>query len=363
MKYIVSFPHIGNYYIVVSNLLRNILNNAEIEILIPKKTTKDTLNKGSNSSPDFICAPFKYNMGNYIEALENGANVLIQAGGGCRYGYYAEVQEQILRDLGYQFTYISLFEPEGINVINVFKKFKKLNPNLALKDFTYYGLLAIKSVYFLDEIEKYIRDNYVLVKDKIKLEKIYNQFLNNLKKVNSVKELDKLKKAVYCELKSLENISKEEQMSLLKVGIIGELYSLMEPFASFNLEKKLSKYNVKVKRYTTVTYLLFQKSKSQNKLIKKANKYIEYALGADGTESVAHTLELIEKGYDGIIHIKPFGCTPEENAIPILERISREQGIPIMYMTFDEQTSDVGVDTRIEAFYDMISMKKLNKII
>ena len=35
-----------------------------------------------------------------------------------------------------------------------------------------------------------------------------------------------------------------------------------------------------------------------------------------------------------------------------------------MYLTFDEQTSSAGINTRIEAFYDMIKARKqnLNKI-
>ena len=127
-KYIVSFPHLGNYYVPIYNLLKNILDLSTTEILIPKKITKRTIELGANVSPDFVCIPFKYNMGNYIESLEMGANVLIQAGGGCRYGYYAEVQEQILRDLGYDFTYITLLDDKRINVKGVYKKFKNLNP-------------------------------------------------------------------------------------------------------------------------------------------------------------------------------------------------------------------------------------------
>ena len=30
----------------------------------------------------------------------------------------------------------------------------------------------------------------------------------------------------------------------------------------------------------------------------------------------------------------------------------------VLYLTYDSQTSDTGLDTRIEAFYDMISMRK-----
>ena len=32
--------------------------------------------------------------------------------------------------------------------------------------------------------------------------------------------------------------------------------------------------------------------------------------------------------------------------------------IPTLYLTYDSQTSDTGLDTRLEAFYDMLAMKK-----
>ena len=48
--------------------------------------------------------PFKYTLGCFIEALDRGAEVIVQAGGGCRLGFYGEVQEAILRDLGYGST-------------------------------------------------------------------------------------------------------------------------------------------------------------------------------------------------------------------------------------------------------------------
>ena len=81
-KYRVGYPKLGNYYIPIYNLLNNLVDKENVEIILEDKMTPDIIKKGANNSPDFICTPFKYNMGNFINALENGANVLIQAGGG-----------------------------------------------------------------------------------------------------------------------------------------------------------------------------------------------------------------------------------------------------------------------------------------
>jgi predicted nucleotide-binding protein (sugar kinase/HSP70/actin superfamily) len=119
MKKIISFPHMGNYYIPMKYLLSHI---TKYEVMEAPSITKRTLEIGSKYSPDFVCIPFKYNLGNFIEALEKGANVLIQAGGGCRYGYYAEVQEQILKDLGYEFEFINILSIRKRGIIPFYKE-------------------------------------------------------------------------------------------------------------------------------------------------------------------------------------------------------------------------------------------------
>ena len=82
MNKIISFPHLGNYYHPFSKLL-TLLTEKEVRIAPP--ITKKTLELGTKYAPDTVCIPFKYNLGNFIESLENGANILFTAGGGCRY--------------------------------------------------------------------------------------------------------------------------------------------------------------------------------------------------------------------------------------------------------------------------------------
>ena len=192
-KYVISFPHIGNYYVPVYNLLSKLIDKDTTKILVPDKMSKNTIDIGSKFSPEYICVPFKYNMGNFIESLNKGANVLIQAGGGCRYGYYAEIQEQILRDMGYDFKYITLLDPEGVNIKKVYGRFKKINEKLKFKDFALHFIFAIKAINILDKFETYIRENIVFEKNKGELEKIHKNFLEELKYINSYKELYEFK--------------------------------------------------------------------------------------------------------------------------------------------------------------------------
>ena len=67
---------------------------------------------------------------------------------------------------------------------------------------------------------------------------------------------------------------------------------------------------------------------------------------------------LIDNKYDGIIHIKSFSCVPEINAMTTLSKISEDYNTPILYLSFDGQNNISNIDTKIEAFKDMIKAKK-----
>lgn len=352
MQKVISFPHMGNYYVPVEMMLKYLFK--DLKVIPSPKITKKTLDLGSKYSPDYVCAPFKYNLGNYIEALNSGANILIQAGGGCRYGYYAEIQEQILRDLGYEFEFIKLLR-DSIEPITLYKVCKRIGTTLSFRQFLYYVLLSIKMVKILDNFETYIRRNIGFETVPGTFEKTLNELLDAFQTVNSFKDLSKVEKTYD---KKFRNIKINKPADCLKVGVVGELYSLMEPFSNFFIEKELAKNNIQVDRYITITYLLFEKMKQADQTLKLAGKYLKYTIGADGTDSVEKSRVLAEKGYDGIIHVKPFGCMPEINAMPMMQKISNDYEIPIIYFSFDSQTSEIGIKTRLEAFNDMIIMRK-----
>ena len=76
------------------------------------------------------------------------------------------------------------------------------------------------------------------------------------------------------------------------------------------------------------------------------------------TTNIWYAQTCAEHGFDGVVHIKSAGCTPEIDIMPVLQNIGADHKMPILYLTYDAQTSDVGLMTRLEAFYDMIEMRK-----
>ena len=81
-------------------------------------------------SPEFACLPLKINLGNYLEALELGADTAIMVGGigPCRIGYYAQVQQEILQDLGVKMKIVVL-EPPDAHFRELWDKIASLKQN------------------------------------------------------------------------------------------------------------------------------------------------------------------------------------------------------------------------------------------
>ena len=69
----VTFPHMGSLAIPMKALLEE----AGLEVVLPPPTSKRTLTLGSRHAPEFACLPLKINLGNYLEALELGADTII----------------------------------------------------------------------------------------------------------------------------------------------------------------------------------------------------------------------------------------------------------------------------------------------
>lgn len=351
MDKVISFPTLDNYTYPAYYVLSHI---SKLKIIKPPKITTKTIELGSKYSPDFVCTPFKYTLGTLLEAIEMGANTLLQFGGGCRYGYYGELQRQIIKDLGYNVDLESLIIAGKTNLKRIYKILKKYDSSINIFKSIYYSLIGIKMVCYMDKIDDYIRSNIGFEVSKGSFENLKQEMLDEFSKVRSFYGLRK----VYKKYKKLfKKVEINKPKDCIKIGIIGELYTVMEPIANYELEKDLAKHNIEIKRYTNVSYLLFRKRKLVKKYLKKL-KNIKYRMGADAVDNIYHTKELCDLGYDGIIHIKSSFCTPEIGAMPIIKKIAAYNDVPILFFSFDTNTSEVGIKTRLEAFYDMLEMRK-----
>ncbi len=349
-KTIATFPHLGNYFVPLETLF---VAGLQVDYIVPPPITNRTLALGTRHSPDFVCTPFKYNLGNYIESLEAGANTLIQVGGACRLDYYGELHEQILRDLGYDFKFVNIGGTNLTKPITFFNILKGINPDMTLKNIARILPVVLKMVQFIDEAEDFIRKNIGFEVNAGEFDQAHKSFLQEMRSIRTKKELQSYF-AKYMDIFNSIEVNKPSKP--LRVGVIGEYYTIMVPFSNHFIEKELAKMGIVIDRWMNLTNSLIHDTRPVAK--EHIKNYATFDMGATAMYTIDKALQFAKKGYDGIIHVKSFGCTPETDAIPVLQNISADYKIPILYFSFDSQTSEIGIKTRLEAFYDMIIMRK-----
>lgn len=353
----ITFPHMGYFYIIGKTIFERLGH----DVVIPPPCTKKTLNLGTKYSPEFACLPLKINLGNYLEAVELGADTIIMGGGvgPCRFGYYAEVQREILAELGIGIKMVVL-EPPDVHFKEVWHKFKYLlNTSWmeAIKGF----YLAWQKTYTIDILEKELHKLRPVETKRGESDQIFNYYLKKIESADSSKIVNNTyDKAV----RELALVSRYKDKETIKIAIVGEIYTVLEPFVNFELEKILGNLGVEVYRplflsqwineHLLAGLLPIKGSKEAKKL---ASPYLNYFVGGHGRETVGLAVELKEK-VDGIIQIAPLTCMPEIVAQTLLINVSQDYGLPIMTIYVDEQTGKAGLTTRIEAFVDMIFRKK-----
>ncbi len=390
---IVSFPRMGGDTHLV---LEYMFNRLGVKSINPPPTTEKTLELGVKYAPETICLPLKINMGNYIESLEKGANILIHAGGcgPCRFGFYGSLAELILREeLGYDFQF-KIIEPPGAQGMQVFTDFfrffnpgkiapiflpvtKKITQSIA--SFSKRPWVELGALTLHDRVLwKIVKDSFfkkqafdLLDKEVLKT-RCYetnpgdttNAYKKARKYINQAQTTSEIEEARKEALNLIENVEQDKSRNVLKVGLVGELYILLEPFINYDIENWLGLRGIYIEKGVYVSDFISPSKEnavagtSYNTLIEKAKPYLSYMVGGEGLPTIGHTVLSAKHGFDGIVHLMPFTCMPETVAKQILPRVSNEENIPVLSLVIDEQTGKAGIETRLEAFIDLMKNRK-----
>jgi predicted nucleotide-binding protein (sugar kinase/HSP70/actin superfamily) len=343
--------------------MHGLLTDLGLDVLAPPPITKKTITLGVRHSPEFACFPLKINMGNFIEALEAGADTIVMAGGTgpCRFGYYAQVQREILRDLGYNFTMIVLEPPQG-QMSELTEKVKELCGERSWSEIMRAMHTAWRKIKAMDTIHAQSMKVRPRELERGATTKAYEQALAKLTDARTTREVEERMREG---LEIFSSIPVNRDKKVMRIGLVGEIYMLLEPYANLDLERVLGEMGVEVERSIYISHwikehlvlsTLHLKGSRQTK--KAAAPYLNHFVGGHGWESVGDTVRYARRGFDGVVHILPFTCTPEIVAQSILPTVSREQGIPVISFSLDEQSGEAGFITRLEAFMDLLKQRR-----
>ncbi|GBD98407.1 2-hydroxyglutaryl-CoA dehydratase, D-component [bacterium BMS3Abin07] len=353
-----TVPHMGLLSVAYTEILRK----HGVDMMPPPRPSVNTLNLGTRNSPEFACLPFKINLGNMIESLDNGADTILMPGGSgpCRFGYYGVVQEQILKSLGYEFNMTLTDNPDSLSgMVGTIRDISDIKDKKHA--FTVFYLILIKMA-ALDKAQSMYHWYKPREINRNESDKAYSGAVRTIGKATTYRELYRSWKEVK---KIFRDVKADMKHKPLKVGVLGEIFVVIEPFANMMFEKKLLDMGVEIVRGVWLSDWLNDRfrfkpfRKNQNKLAKKwAYPYLKYASGGESIESVGKTVKFSREGIDGVIHIMPFTCMPELVAATIMNRISTDMNYPVLSLTFDENVSEVNLQTRIEAFVDLLERRK-----
>ena len=359
----VAFPHMGNIYVAWGSALRRL----GVEPYIPPYSSKRTLSLGTKNSPESICLPYKLILGNFIEAIEGGADyvAMISSPGICRLGEYGAGIQNTLEDMGYHANYIELQLYDGVK--GMFRFLTELtgvkNPITILRAIVF----AFRKVFATDRMEtmlSFYRAREVKVGDA---EKAFKKGMKLIYEANHYRELKKAEK----EAKELmQKVEIDPKREILHVDLTGEIYLVQDPFSNQNIERELGKMGVQTRRTLTVSSFLrdaiipkmFVKGETHlERAFRLAKPYLSRDIGGDSLECVSDIVYANEKGKDGIIHISPFTCMPEIMSQNFCPAMRENCDIPILTLIMDEQSGKAGYITRLEAFVDLMRRRKRRK--
>ena len=354
----VTFPRLGESWRTFKMLLEDLGN----EVVVPPRPSKRTLDLGVRYSPEFACLPLKILTGTYLEAIELGADTIVTSGGvgPCRAGEYAMLHEKILQDLGYQIEMI-VFEPPRLHPISFLKNVWLLNrARHSVKAVISHVKRAWRKLQALDNAEKL---SHVIRPRETKrgtTSKVYRKVIEWIDQAYTTEQIIEAEAAA---LEALRNVPQDNSREILKVGIVGEIYVLLEPASNLEMEETLGHLGVEVERSMFLTGWTRDntwKETTEGLTVKEAAvPYLPELIGGHGRDSVGNTVLYAKRGFDGVIQIAPFTCIPEIVARTILTKVSADYNIPVLTFFLDEQTGKAGMTTRLEAFVDLMRRKRL----
>lgn len=160
--------------------------------------------------------------------------------------------------------------------------------------------------------------------------KIHKAFINSLRVYNNY-----------------ESGIKDEEFKF-NVALVGHPYNIYDSFSNMNIIKKLNTLGIGV---ITEEYV---ESECINNEVKKLFKKPFWSFAKN---SYGFSTYLIEnKKINGIIYISSFACGIDSIVVELIK--DRIGCLPFLVLKIDEHTGEAGIDTRIEAFQDMLERRK-----
>ncbi|AEV68110.1 hypothetical protein [Acetivibrio clariflavus] len=361
----ITFPHMGNMYVPIKVLL----DTVGIEYVVPPLNAKETMELGVANSPEFACLPFKTILGDLIYGIRNGADFILFGGGKgqCRFGYYGDLLSKIVENLNYDVKFVCL-DTTNMTVKGILEKISPLTEGKSAFDIIKGILYATKTVFLVDNLNRLAGYTRCREVNKGDTDRIISEFQKKVQKAHGYRNIIHVIKSAR---KQLSEIPVDRKKKTLKVAIVGEIYAASHPGINFEIEKKLGNMGVEVHNFLGISKWILNHFiinnlpvKIKDKLLAAGREFINTDdIGGHGIQTIGASVISAKRKYDGVIQIYPFTCMPEIIAQNVLIEVQRKYKIPVMTLIVDEMTGEEGYKTRLEAFVDMLEMRRRKTVL
>ena len=165
-------------------------------------------------------------------------------------------------------------------------------------------------------------------------------------------------------LTPLRTAPRDSGHRVFRVALLGDAYSISEPFFNMNLEQQLGYMGVEVERWFWLSKSLRlpvlervrYRSETHSRQ-EEVGRYLGRDVGGFALPSLKEAVSFVREGIDGLIHLAPFNCTPEIVAVSVLPNLARDHDVPLLALSFDEHSGEAGLVTRLEAFVDLLERR------
>ena len=152
--------------------------------------------------------------------------------------------------MGYEFELVNLIEAYEPAVAGA------RDPADAARSLPTCGPLAALAVAYrqaqaIEAVEDFVRMNVGFEVERGAMQRVSDRFLRDLRTTRTLRAVRELQERVLAELAA---VPIDKPAYPLRVGVVGELYLLMEPFANCGVERKLAEAGVEVHRFITLTH-------------------------------------------------------------------------------------------------------------
>jgi len=284
------------YYYYYGKLMISFFKALDFEVVLSPKTNKEIMDLGIKYSNDEMCLSLKNYIG-HIAYLKDKVDYIVIP----RIDNFNTSNQTCT-------NFLSLYD-----IVNNLFEVKILNYNIDFNNRE-------------NEYKGFIKMGLELDKPKEEVKVAYNRA-----KIYSMNYKERL----------IRNNMSKLMSKKIKILLVGHPYNLYDMMIGSPIIKYLEKNNIEI-----IYSNLFDENKC-SKLSKNLSKELYFKYNKENIGSI----EIAKTMVDGIIFLTTFPCGPDSL---VNELVMRKINLPHIQLIIDDLDSDVGLETRLESFLDIL---------